>query len=333
MPAIDIDLDGPYQELVFRSPHSVWISVCLVLLVNALLFIPTGIWNADVSIAGIYSKSQLLGMLLVFILVPMWMLSCFFLTQRHSLALARQLDAIRTDAGSISADVMRAPVREILGGLILGLAYALLFNIAPKQVAYILDGQWYILSIVVGQVLLWVCIGILLLVRLRVAGHFSKLGRTIEFSIFDQSSLKAFARVGLLDVVIVVGGLAIATLQSLDAQFRAENYLSGIFVAAPAAIALLVRPMWLLHRRMKKRKEVLLEEIGEMIRTFTERTELEDMRVLEDLLQRRDRVRALHTWPLDIGIWRRLLFYILIPPLAWAGAAMMEVGVNRALGL
>lgn len=332
---VDLDLDGTYQSVVFRSPHSVWVSACLVLATNALLFIPGGIWNADLSIAGIYSKPQLLGMLLVFSLVPMWMISCFFLTQRHTLALAQQLDKITGDdtQSSISAKVLRAPVSQIFAGLAAGLAYALLFNVPAKQASYIFEGHWLILSIVVAQAMLWGCVGILLFVRLHVAGHFSRLGGTIDFSLFDQRTLKAFARVGLLDVVIVVGGLAIATVQSLDAQFRLENYLSGIFVAAPAAVVLLIRPMWKLHKRMKQRKETLLDEIDEMINSVPQQTRLDDMRVLEDLLQRRDRVNALHTWPLDIGIWRRLLFYILIPPMAWAGAALMEVGVNRAIGL
>ena len=91
--------------------------------------------------------------------------------------------------------------------------------------------------------------------------------------------------------------------------------------------------MWSLHKRMRKRRDELLEEVRTLIHTAAERSDVEDIRHMEDLLQRRDRVKALNTWPLDIGIWKRLLFYILIPPLAWVGAALMEAGVNRALGL
>lgn len=333
MHEFDIDLDGRYQHLVFQSRYTLWMAIGLVLLVNALLFLPTRIWEADLTNAGIDSTPQLLGMLLLFLLVPMWMLCSFFVTQRHSLMLAEQLENEAGAPLSLSKIIVKFPLRSVLFGLGAGLFYGLAFNIPLRQLSAVADGQWAIFSIVMGQVLLWSCVGILLFVRLHIAGLFARLGKTIPFSIFEPQPLSAFARVGMLDVVIVVGGLAIATVQSMDAQFRLENYLSAILVAAPAATALLIRPMWSLHKRMRKRRDELLEEVRTLIHTAAERSDVEDIRHMEDLLQRRDRVKALNTWPLDIGIWKRLLFYILIPPLAWVGAALMEAGVNRALGL
>jgi len=333
MPELDLNLDGRYQHLVFRSRHTLWLSILLVALVNFLLFVPTGVWTADLTNADIHSTRQLLGMLLVFLLVPMWMLCSFFVTQRHSLALAQQLEAQMATGPTLSTIIARFPARSVTLGLGAGLLYALAFNIPTRQLNAAAAGELPIFAIIMGQVLLWCFIGILLFVRLHIAGLFAKLGRTIPFSIFEPHTLSAFARVGMLDVVIVVGGLAIATVQSLDAQFRLENYLSAIFVAGPAAIALLIRPMWQLHKRMYRRREVLLEEVRTQIQCASEGSEIEDIQALEDLLQRRDRVKALNTWPLDIGIWKRLFFYILIPPLAWVGAALMEAGVNRTLGL
>jgi hypothetical protein len=332
MSVIEEELEHRYQEFIFRSRHSIWITSIIILAINALLFLPVRIWEADLTNAGIDSKPQLLGMVLLFILVPMWMFACFFATQRHSLALARQLEAISNTRTKISNEILRFPMRQVIIGFAAGLLYALAFSIPSLQIASTLNGEWGTLSITVGQLTLSVCVGILLSVRLHIAGLFSALGKEIEFSIFEQTPLQAFAKVGMLDVVIVVGGMAIATVQSLDAQFRLENYLSAVVIAAPAALALLYRPMREIHKRMLARKKELLAPINALIAQASEASTSDDIRLLEELLQRRDRILALHTWPLDISIWRRLAFYVLIPPLAWAGAALMEVFVNRVIG-
>ena len=53
---------------------------------------------------------------------------------------------------------------------------------------------------------------------------------------------------------------------------------------------------------------------------------------LETLLAHRDRLRAVRTWPLSTGLISRVLLYLVIPPLAWAGAAVVERMVDRFLG-
>jgi len=37
------------------------------------------------------------------------------------------------------------------------------------------------------------------------------------------------------------------------------------------------------------------------------------------------------TWPLDWRIYSRLAFYVILPPIAWLGAAFVEFGVDRFL--
>ena len=120
--------------------------------------------------------------------------------------------------------------------------------------------------------------------------------------------------------------------ETIDAQFRIENYLTAFIVAIPASITLLVRPMWTVHQRLSARKKELKEEVLAEIRAQPEATDAESVATLERLLQRRDRVNALHTWPFDISTWSRLFFYGLIPPIAWVAAAFVEIIVERLLG-
>ena len=320
-----------YQHVVFRSPWAAWIICPALLAAIALMFVATGTLESDVAVAGLSSRTQLIGLVLLITLIPVWLLGCFFVTQRHTLMLARKLcEQLQLD-GDIAADVTRLPIRHVGLGVLGGFLYAAAFNIPHGQVSEVIEGNLPALSLLLGQILLWIFIGFLLAIRLYVANLFYQLGKTIELNIFELSRLEPFARVGMLDVVIVVGGLAIATVQSIDAQFRLGNYLTDFLVAIPAAAALLVRPMWSLHRRLAVRKRQLLREVSERIAGVPEETTPESIDRLEALLQRRDRVRGLHTWPLDLAIWYRLLFYGLIPPLAWAGAALVEVAISRLL--
>lgn len=322
-----------YQHIVFHSRMAVWITCLLVVLGNTVLFVSMDTWEADLLAVGIDSRTQLIGMLLLMTLMPTWLLGCFFVTQRHTLMLAQQLEKHYGTNLGISTQVAHLPVRQISLGITGGFIYGLAFNIPVSQLPEALSGNMPFLSIFLAQCLLWSCVGLLLAIRLHIAGLFYQLGKTIKLSIFEQSRLESFARVGMLDVVIVVGGLIITSVQSIDAQFRPENYLTAFLVAVPAGAALLIRPMWTLHQRLVTRKRQLLLEINEQIQGAPEETGKENIHRLEVLLQRRDRVRALATWPLDMAIWSRLLFYVLLPPLAWAGAALVEVAITGLLGI
>ena len=36
-------------------------------------------------------------------------------------------------------------------------------------------------------------------------------------------------------------------------------------------------------------------------------------------------------WPFDVGVMTRLAFYLVIPPLTWVGAALIENAVDALL--
>jgi hypothetical protein len=326
-----MSMSSAYQAIVFQSRHSVWLSCLVILLINAALFLPTDIWTVDLSGSGIESRAQLIGMLLLIILMPMWLFACLIVSQRHALSLAAQLDTHLHPEHRISEEVSRFPGRQIAIGLIGGLVWALAFNIPSEQFVQVLNGEGASIAITVGQVLIWVCVGLLLFIRLHCVTLFARAGNVIELSIFEPSGLEPFARVGMFNLVAVMGTLGIATVQSIDAQFRLGNYLTAFIIALPAGAALLIMPMWSLHKRMAKRKGELLAEVTAEITSTPETTTAAAIEKLEALLQRRDRVRALRSWPLDIGFWSRLGFYVLIPPLAWVAAAIVEVGVERML--
>jgi hypothetical protein len=55
------------------------------------------------------------------------------------------------------------------------------------------------------------------------------------------------------------------------------------------------------------------------------------LQTLETLMQHRDRIAETLLWPINRSLYSRLAFYIVIPPIAWLGAAFVEFGVERLL--
>ena len=130
---------------------------------------------------------------------------------------------------------------------------------------------------------------------------------------------------------MVVGALAITTVQSIDQEFRAVNYVNGLIVGVPAALLMVNLPIWSLHRRLLKAKATALAEIDEAIANANKTVEAENLLALNALLARREYIKGLRNWPMDLSTFSRLLLYVFIPPLAWVGAALVEFVLDSYL--
>ena len=106
-----------YQHLVFHSRVSVWVICLLVLLGNTLLYLAMGTWQADLSAMDIHSRTELFGLLLLMILMPVWLLGCFIVTQRHTLMLAQQLEQQFSLDQQLGEQVTYLPGRQVSMGI------------------------------------------------------------------------------------------------------------------------------------------------------------------------------------------------------------------------
>ena len=185
-----------------------------------------------------------------------------------------------------------------------------------------------------GQMMMWWLIGLLLGVRVTSARAFRGLAEVVEIDLLRPDRLRPLARAGVVDVVIIAGALLFTPLQSLDAEFRWYNYHFGLVVALPAAAFLLAWPLRPLHARNREERATRLAELERQIATLgaDAPTDADASARLEALLAHRDRLRAARVWPLSAGLLSRVLLYMVIPPLAWAGAALVERMVDRLLG-
>jgi len=292
------------------------------MVVITLVLVSAGAFSEPVVPRGFSSQRQLLGTNLLLMLMPSYLIFAWGLSVRRSRSLLEQVDALF--GVSAYAAAVRAPRRHMAIGAAIGAVYAVLFNLPVASLGDLIAGGRLLMCLVLLMILVWVTVGLVLASRLYIASLFHRAGRAVPLDPYDMSALEPFARSGMGDVALAIGALVLATVQSIDATFRYQNYLFSSIVAVPACLLLLFLPMYALHARLRDMKKRELAEVRAMIRAMPKPLAIEDMSALETLLQRRDRIEGLASWPLNVSMISKLLIYGVIPPAAWIGAALME---------
>jgi hypothetical protein len=277
------------------------------------------------------SPEQLLGQVLLLILTPSFLIVYLVIAQRRSVALAEKLRTSRLVTADPAEWLTNIRRRAVLLGASAGFLYGLFLNLPPDWRNDFARLGIQVQSIAISQLVLWTLIGFVLSYRLHTAIAFFKQGKLVPIDIYDTSKYRPFARNGLDDVFGITVLLVLATVQSLDAQFRLENYVTAWIIAFPAGASLLILPMLSLQRRLMAHKREFLEEMHRQVSSASRVAVPESIAQIEILMQHRDRIQHTSAWPIDLSIVSRLILYIIIPPLAWLGAAVVEVGLDKML--
>jgi len=279
------------------------------------------------------SPEQITGMALMLIVLPGYLIVAGSIATDRSLTLIEELRGRLPEPGLADRALERvrgAPRRTWVVGLVAGILMGLV-NTNPWR-AVQSEAARIAVPISMGQILLWSLVGLLLARRIASAGAFRELGRVVEIDLLRPDSLRPLARAGMIDVVIIAVALAFTPLQSLDAEFRWYNYRFGLLVALPSSAFLLLWPLQTAHQRMLAARDAALAAVDAALAAHPEaRADPELLVRLEGLLAHRDRLQGLRTWPLSSALLSRVFLYLVIPPLAWAGAAVVERVVDRLL--
>lgn len=182
------------------------------------------------------------------------------------------------------------------------------------------DFEFIDIAFVCGNILLWFSVGLLLVWRLPVGFALSQFAHRLNLDIYRLDVLRPMARVATTDVLTVAGAMAFMPMQSLDAEFRIENYGAGLLVGVCSAIALFLLPLWGLRSNIAKRKAARVEELRAQLADV----DRSDIRKLEPISAHIVRVEDTPSLPIDTQVVARVFAYVIIPPLAWVAAALVE---------
>jgi len=276
----------------------------------------------------VMNERQAFGTALLYCLMPAYQIAAALYQWRAQLRVLRGLvPGVPLASRGLLASSLEPPLPFVSLGAVLGLLYGFLtfsdlgWLYGPPGPAPL--DLWY--QIANGAV--WATIGWQLSRRLWSGHCFRQLGRVFELDVYRIESLKPLARISTYDVLVVMGAVAMLPLQSIDASFRWNNYSAGVVVAIPAVLILFFYPLTGVHANMRDTLAARIAEVQEQI----DARPRSDIAGLALLTQHRETLRSFPTWPIDVGLIGKVLFYLVIPPLAWVAAALVERGVERFL--
>jgi hypothetical protein len=179
---------------------------------------------------------------------------------------------------------------------------------------------------------IWIVTARHVFVMIQNARLFRRIGaHHTHIDLYLPRTRRPYAQMATLYLLLVMGALAITPLQALDAHLRIENYAWAFAIGVPLAIALPWITLSGIRNAAQAAKTHELERLDAEIANAPRTLEVNAVQRLNALAQRRDYIAAQHAWPMDIRLVSRALFYIVIPPLAWVGAALVEVGIEALI--
>lgn len=275
---------------------------------------------------------QVVGLFLLFTFLSMAMLMWFTAWIRSSEALFAD---IRSQMhGAEELEINRYQFGKYWPiALVLGILFAIFGNLDTDSISLDYSSEIFAtgLALAFGQIFMWSTVAVTLFFVFYDDWLFYQYGKTVRVNIYNLDRLNGFGRAVLSQFLMVVGALALTILQSLDRDFQWENYANGLYVGIPSAIIFVFLPTWTIRKNIRREKTRVLNLINTEIQLTSTELDSDSLVRLNALIIRRDQVQHTRTWPMDITIFSRFLFYVFIPPLAWLGAALMEVMLDSFL--
>jgi hypothetical protein len=195
--------------------------------------------------------------------------------------------------------------------------------------AHLLSNAWLDFSMIGSNLITWTLAAWLVAYRLSAGFAMFKLGRNYPIDLYNLSAVRPFGRMAILDLLFVMGIIALIPFQSLDFEIRWVNYKDALMFLVPVAFAMALLPMWGVRQAIIKAKT----SKAEALRLLIKEADQTDPIQMEALLSHLDRITHLPAWPLDLRLLSRIALYVILPPIAWTAAAMVEMLIEQLIGV
>tara|TARA_B100000959_G_scaffold264188_1_gene304388 strand:+ start:1439 stop:2428 length:990 start_codon:yes stop_codon:yes gene_type:complete len=293
------------------------------------LFVVTGsIYPAETS----DSPLEATGIFLLCSFLPAYLVMCMLGMLRNRPVMQNSLKQVLPDDKHALLTQIDKP-RYWLVWVVIALVFAVTANISWSTLSFDTSNERFVfsLTVVFAQFVLWIVVGLALSLNFHNALFLHRLGKLASIDIYNLDSLNPFGRFTLSGLLMIVGAMALTPLQSIDAEFRWDNYRNAFVIVVPAAFVFLLLPIWSVHSKIKLQKRTQLQDIDEAIDKASKSFDGASLMALNGLLDRRQYIQHCRNRPMDTSIFSRVVLYVLIPPLAWIGAALVEVALSSAL--
>jgi hypothetical protein len=188
-----------------------------------------------------------------------------------------------------------------------------------------------------GALLVWIIMTTVIYMLIQQARLFSRLGaERVSVSLFNTHKLLPFARVSISSSLAIIGALALFPLMGLESGMNLVESLPGAIATSVPLLAIFFIPVWPLHRRLAAMKKQQLATLNDQIEKCLEEPgeitqKAETLGRITPLLTYRREITDVSTWPIDLGNVTRFSFYLVLVPLTWVAAALIENLVDAVL--
>ena len=312
-------------KLVPGFPYGGWLTAVLIF---SLLY---SLFSQGNDGHGTEDTPALFFSLIIAYIIPVFS----FITARAEEALLELTPLLPEDSKARSSQdglrtvSLRTLLLLSLGGTLMGLGHLSFIRGSITQVLHELQGGPADLLSALGTVLVWIVMFTVIYMLVQQAILFAKLGAKVPISLLNTQAVVAFGRVAIFSSLAIIGALAMFPLINLDGQFEMAEGLPGAVATVVPLIMIFFIPVWPIHRRLSAQKKEALEALTIKLesRLGDDDDRLpppEKMADLTALLAYRREVSQVSTWPFDLSSMTRLSLYLVIVPLTWAGAALIE---------
>ncbi len=181
--------------------------------------------------------------------------------------------------------------------------------------------------------IIWVLMTSLISSLVEIALMFRRLAKTLPVDPLTARTLTPIGSVAVSTTLAIIGAQAAFPLMFLDPDLNPVTFIPGFIATAVPMLFIFLMPVWPAHRRLANAKRAAL---------FQADTELQQLRgssastrndyvALQPVLTYRREISEAPEWPFDTSVVGRLLLYLIIPPLTWVGAALIEILVDTAI--
>ena len=177
--------------------------------------------------------------------------------------------------------------------------------------------------------LLWIVMTTVITVLIDNARTLAKFGRDhLAVSVLNRRNLLPFGDVAVISTLALIGTLAFYPLMMIDGA-RTEAVLPGLLATGLPMLMLFIIPMWPVHKRLMAMKRAELDLVAMNIEAESGKGtspagDFDLLQRIMPLLSYQRELNQMSTWPIDMGSMSRLSLYLIIPPLTWVGAALIE---------
>ena len=306
-----------------------WLCAAVLLGVGLGLFTLAGVFESGPGARDASASAALFFCVLLAYIVPVF----HFISERTVSALEELRTHRTADSGQIDrlqARIHRKPRRWFGVVLGIGAAAAVLHNLlldgsrsglAPESRRSTAD-----VAVMLGTTVTWLTMTLVVSALLDNARQLARLARDVRIHLLDPGPLRPFASIAVLSTLALIGAQAAFPILIATEGSSLVAFFPGLLATAFPMLLLATWPIWPLHERLATERRSLLDALNRQIarEPLPDPQHPESLARLSPLIRYRREILDVSEWPFDLGTMTRLGLYLIIPPLTWVGAALIE---------